>query len=75
MVFDRGLRGISAYLPKDQWKHALAAGGYNKVDLAARYDMVPHLVTVAEGAGSYYTIANNTARSETPVQACDLDAR
>ena len=74
VVFDRGLMDISAYLPKDQWQHVLAAGGYNEVDLAARYDLVLHLVTAAEGAESYYTTANNTARSETLAQACDLDA-
>jgi hypothetical protein len=33
-----------------------------------RYDGVFHLVTAAIGAEKFYTLANNTARSETPEQ-------
>lgn len=38
-----------------------------------RYDIVIHLVTAADGAESFYTTANNAARTETAAQARDLD--
>jgi AAA domain len=38
-----------------------------------RYDAVFHLVTAANGAESFYTLDNNVARSETPLQAREVD--
>lgn len=43
--------------------------------LYSRYDAVVHLMTVAIGAVEFYTLANNTARSETPEQAAAVDKR
>ena len=37
--------------------------------------MVLHLVTAADGAETHYTCENNTARTETPERACDLDKK
>jgi CYTH domain-containing protein len=38
-----------------------------------RYELVVHLVTAAEGAEEFYTLANNAARTETRAEACALD--
>lgn len=37
--------------------------------------MIIHLVTAADGKEEYYTLDNNTARSETPKQARELDIK
>ena len=34
-----------------------------------------HMVTAADGAEKYYTLANNAARSENAEEACRLDKR
>ena len=75
IVVDRGLLDISAYLPQAQWAEVLAANGLAEGELAARYDMVCHLVTAADGAEEFYTTANNAARTETAEQARELDAK
>lgn len=43
--------------------------------LLGRYDAVFHLVTAAQGAERFYTLDNNQARSESPVEARDVDER
>ena len=40
-----------------------------------RYDAILHLVTAADGAESFYTLANNQTRTETPEQARGMDQR
>ena len=40
-----------------------------------RYNAVFHMVTAADGARSYYTLENNTTRSESPEQAIELDKK
>ena len=40
-----------------------------------RYDAIIHLVTAANGARKYYTLENNTARTETIQEAHDLDRK
>lgn len=48
--------------------------GWNEIMLRdTRYDCVIHLVTVANGAESYYTNDNNVARYETVQMAIDVD--
>jgi len=37
--------------------------------------MVCHLITAANGAESYYTLHNNTTRTESPEQARMLDTK
>jgi predicted ATPase len=74
IVMDRGLLDIPAYLPSAQWHEVLKANGTTEAALSARYDMVLHLVTAADGAEAYYTTVNNAARTETAEQARALDA-
>ena len=40
-----------------------------------RYDLVCHLITAANGAESYYTLNNNSTRTETPEVAKILDKK
>jgi hypothetical protein len=37
--------------------------------------MILHLVTAADGAEQFYTKANNSARTETPEEARELDKK
>jgi hypothetical protein len=64
---------IPAYLPRDKWLDILAASGLDEPSLLARYDLVLHLTSAANGAEAFYTTANNAARTETAEQARELD--
>ena len=77
LLCDRGLADSLAYVPDDIYLQALRVNGIPS-HVAARdehYDAVFHLVTAAKGAETFYTLANNAARSETAEEACALDAR
>lgn len=49
--------------------------GTTEAALCARYDLVLHLVTAADGAEHAYTLSNNPARTESAEEARALDAR
>jgi CYTH domain-containing protein/predicted ATPase len=71
---DRGMMDTKAYVTPDMWQTILDNLGQTEVQLRdQRYDAVIHLVTAADGAEDFYTLANNTARTETPEQARVLD--
>ena len=53
----------------------LAANQLTEAQLAARYDLVVHLTTAADGAAAFYGRETNAARNETPEEARELDAR
>jgi hypothetical protein len=73
LVLDRAILDPGAYIPKEDFDKVLKANHWSRKDLLARYDLVVHLVTAADGAVKFYTKANNSARSETPEQAIALD--
>ncbi len=75
ILCDRGVLDCAAYVHKDIFKRILSELGYSIDELCNRYQMVVHLSSAADGAEEFYTLANNTARSETPEQARALDAR
>lgn len=76
LLCDRGAMDVSAYLPPDAWQALLDERDWTVVGLRdRRYDAVIHLVTAADGAEKFYTTANNAARTETPSQARELDAK
>ena len=77
MVFlcDRGLLDSIAYIGRNAYLRVLERHGYDLHELRERYSAIIHMVTAANGAEKYYTLANNTARSETPEQAKALDKR
>lgn len=64
VVCDRGSMDISAYISPDIWKELCQKCGTTANELRHRYDAVLHLVSAADGAEQYYTVATNSARYE-----------
>ena len=64
IVCDRGTMDISAYIAPEMWKDITGKCGTSSNDLRKRYDAVLHLVSAADGAEQYYTLATNSARYE-----------
>ena len=75
IVYDRGALDNKAYMSKEEFAEVMDYLGMDEVQLRDNYDAVFHLVTAAEGAESFYTLANNQARTETPAQARAIDKR
>lgn len=76
ILHDRGIPDGNAYVDGTTYRGLLRQFGLNIVSARdARYDAVFHLVTAADGAEEYYTLANNEARSEDASAARLLDAR
>ena len=73
IVCDRGLLDNKAYMSELDFTCVMSALDCNEVELRDKYDAVFHLVTAAKGAESFYTTANNAARTETVEQAVELD--
>lgn len=76
VLCDRGTCDGRAYMTSSMWNHMLAQNHWDMVSIRdARYDLVVHLVTAADGAKHFYTLENNKTRTETPEQAIRLDKR
>ncbi len=76
LITDRGTMDGEAYCGKIPYKHMLAELGTTPNIISnGRYRGVIHLVTAAIGAEKFYTLRNNSARSETLEQARALDER
>ena len=75
IFYDRGLLDSKAYMPYDLFVKVLNDNGLTENEARDRYNGVFHLVTAADGAEEYYTLKNNSARSETPEQARNLDKK
>jgi len=75
LLLDRGAIDISAYMPASSWNDLLRYMNWSEKSLTERYDLVCHLVTAADGAIEFYTLTNNTARSETSQDAIIMDKR
>lgn len=73
IVCDRGAIDNKAYMTEEEFKKVLKSVGTNEIELRDNYDAVFHLVTAAKGAVEFYTNANNSARTETPQEAAELD--
>ncbi len=73
IVCDRGALDNKAYMTELEFASVLSELGYSEVELRDEYDAVFHLVTAAKGAETFYTTANNAARTETVEQAAALD--
>ena len=73
VVCDRGALDNKAYMSENDFLEVLSALNTNEVDLRDNYDAVFHLVSAADGAETFYTTANNEARTETIEQAIMLD--
>ena len=75
VVYDRGIMDAAAFMPGENFSDFLSQFSLTKAAAMSRYDAVFHLVTAANGAIEFYTLANNAARSETPIQAILADNR
>jgi hypothetical protein len=76
ILCDRGTMDPYAYVTPDEFQAILDEEGWNIVNLRdKRYDCVVFLVSAADGAEDYYTLANNIARSEGLDQARELDKK
>lgn len=76
ILCDRGAMDHKAYFPSvESWERLLKEREYDLVDLRDGYVGVVHLVSTALGAEEFYSLCNNPARSETPEQAIERDAK
>lgn len=75
IVCDRGTADIKAYMTEAEFYETIKSIGKTEEELRNEYDAVFHLVTTAKGALEFYTTENNTARTETPEVAAELDDR
>jgi len=73
IVCDRGTIDSKAFISSVDFKNTLKSMNTNEVEMRDSYDAVFHLVTAAKGAKEFYTLANNSARTETIEEAIDLD--
>ena len=76
ILLDRGTMDGKAYMSEQQWELMLEELRYTPVALRdQRYDAIVHLVTAADGADRFYTLANNSTRTESAEQAIAMDRR
>ena len=76
ILTDRGVIDNFAYCSDKVKKRVYDETGWNEnYTCIDRYDLVIHLVTAAKGAEKFYTLENNTARTETPELAKFFDKR
>lgn len=75
LLCDRGALDGIAYAGREGFLEALEELRLDLHTLRERYKSVIHLVTAADGAIEYYTLENNTARTESPELARELDKK
>eukprot|EP01064_Diplonema_japonicum_P039550 TRINITY_DN9944_c0_g1_i1.p1 TRINITY_DN9944_c0_g1~~TRINITY_DN9944_c0_g1_i1.p1 ORF type:complete len:526 (+),score=99.73 TRINITY_DN9944_c0_g1_i1:34-1578(+) len=76
LLCDRGSMDGRAFCTEAIWNRILKEGEWSTSELRdSRYDLVLHLVTAAQGAEEFYACDNNTARTESPEQAREQDAK
>ena len=73
IVCDRGTLDNRAYMSDEEFRYVLDQLGTSEIELRDHYDAVFHLVTAANGAEEFYTLANNAARYETVEEAIAVD--
>lgn len=74
IISDRGTMDISAYMEPTIWQALLDELGLSDVKLRdARYDAVIHMVSAAIGAEQFYSLENNSARTEGLELAREID--
>lgn len=73
IVCDRGILDDKAYVDNTTFKKLLGDIDKHEIDIMNNYDLVIHLKTAAEGKEEFYTLDNNSARTETPKEAREKD--
>ena len=74
ILYDRSILDNKSYLTEDEYKSLLKEFNLSESSIIQRYDMAIHLVTAAQGT-DFYTLENNSARSETKEEAIRLDRK
>lgn len=75
ILCDRGVMDAQAYVGKEKFGEVLSQAGLSLNQALDRYDGVIFLHSAAEGAEHGYTLENNEARTESPEQARDVNAK
>lgn len=75
IIYDRGLLDGKAYMQAEPFMNELKKYNEDEKTVLDRYNAVFHLVTTANGAEDFYTLANNEARTESIKDAIKLDDR
>ena len=75
IIYDRGLLDGKAYMQAEPFMNELKKYNEDEKTVLDRYNAVFHLVTAANGAEKFYTLANNEARTENPEEAKVLDKK
>lgn len=81
IICDRGIMDGKAFISNDEFDKILNQVSeelnikLNTSDIINRYDMIIHLTSAALGNSKYYTLENNSARSETVDEAISLDKK
>ncbi len=75
IIYDRGMLDGNAYIDDDGFNIILEQYGYTREQIISRYDAVFHLVSAALDAEEYYTLSNNSARTEDIPTARLIDAK
>lgn len=73
IICDRGIADVQGYVPSEVWVQLMNKLGLSNDILLARYDLVVHLVTAANGAESFFGNETNISRRETAEEARHLD--
>ncbi len=64
ILYDRGPMDVKAYMPRGYFETLLEENNLTLRDVRDRFNAVFHLVTAADGAENFYTLANNDARQD-----------
>ena len=75
IIYDRGILDGKVYIEEEDFMNELKKYNENEKTVLDRYNAVFHLVTTANGAEDFYTLANNEARTESIKDAIKLDDR
>lgn len=75
IVCDRGLLDNKVYMNNLEFRTLMRDMGLTETEIRDQYDAIFHLSTAAKGAEAFYTLDNNSARTETPEEARELDDR
>ncbi len=73
ILCDRGLIDNKSYVSEERFQEILSNFSLDEPNVKSRYNAVFHLVTAANGAEEFYTLSNNSARTETAEEARNLD--
>lgn len=75
ILYDRGILDGRAYIDDQTFNELLNKNHLSETDVLTRYDLIIHLVTAAKGKEEFYTLLNNSARTETIEEARYQDTK